>query len=233
MPKLIYVIEDDENIRDLITLSLQSYNFEVKSFKKAEDALNKIELDKPSVACFDVMLPGMDGFSAIKQIRNNPAVESIPILIITARDNEVDKIKGFECGCDDYITKPFSVLELCARIKALIRRSNYTKEQSQTLKRGDIEVNLETREVSNNNHLVELTYKEYELLVLLMTRCNQVLDRETLLNTIWGYGGSGDTRTIDVHIRHLREKLGKSGKSIITIRGVGYRFVENNEEDNI
>lgn len=225
MSKLIYVIEDEENIRDLIKLTLVSYGYEVLAFSNAEDALANIERNIPAVACFDVMLPGMDGFSAVHIIRNNPKTKNLPVLFITAKDSEVDIIRGFESGADDYITKPFSVLELCARIKALIRRSSLANDDQSKLVIGDIELDQVTRDVYCKGELIELTYKEYELLLLLMKNYNQVLDRETLLNKVWGYGGSGDTRTIDVHIRHLREKLKGQSDYILTIRGVGYRFV--------
>ncbi len=187
----------------------------------------------PAVACFDIMLPGMSGFQAVAKIRERPKTASLPVLFLTAKDSEVDKVRGFESGADDYITKPFSVLELYARVKALIRRSNITNTSRKIVSMAGIEINQETRDVYCNGELIELTYKEYELLLLLMQNHNQVLDRETLLNKIWGYGGSGDTRTIDVHIRHLREKLKSQGECIKTIRGVGYRFVVPNEKTSV
>lgn len=235
MEKLIYIIEDDNNIRDLIKIALNSYDFIVKDFDNAEDALRSIQDDLPTVAVFDVMLPGMDGITALKKVRTMPKVKDLPVLVLTARDSEVDKIQGLEGGADDYMTKPFSVLELCARVRALIRRSKMKTDQSKIIEMSHIMINQETRDVYCNKQLIELTYKEYELLLLLMQNHNQVLEREELLNKIWGYGGSADTRTIDVHIRHLREKLGDQGECIKTIRGVGYRFMDmsNNEKDDI
>lgn len=235
MEKLIYIIEDDDNIRDLIKIALNSYNFIVKDFNNAEDALAHIEDDMPQVAVFDVMLPGMDGINAVKLIRSTLKVRDLPVLILTAKDSEVDKVMGLEGGADDYMTKPFSVLELCARVRALIRRSKMKSDDSKIISMGKISINQETRDVYRDGELIELTYKEYELLLLLMINHNQVLEREELLNKIWGYGGSEDTRTIDVHIRHLREKLGSLGDYIKTVRGVGYRFIgpSANEKDNI
>lgn len=235
MEKMIYIIEDDNNIRDLIKIALNSYDFIVKDFDNAEDALKTIQDDMPTVAVFDVMLPGMDGISAVKKIRTMTKIKDMPVLILTARDSEVDKILGLEVGADDYMTKPFSVLELCARIRALIRRSKMKGDTSKIISMSNITINQETRDVHRNGQSVELTYKEYELLLLLMRSHNQVLEREELLNKIWGYGGSADTRTIDVHIRHLREKLGDQGECIKTIRGVGYRFMDlnKNEKDTI
>ncbi|MBS5114224.1 MAG: response regulator transcription factor [Erysipelotrichaceae bacterium] len=234
MEKLIYIIEDDDNIRDLIKIALNSYNFIVKDFNNAEEALKHVEEDMPQVAVFDLMLPGMDGISAVKAIRSKAKVSDLPVLILTARDSEVDKITGLEVGADDYMTKPFSVLELCARVKALIRRSKMKSDDSKIVSMGKISINQETRDVYRDGELIELTYKEYELLLLLMINHNQVLEREELLNKIWGYGGSEDTRTIDVHIRHLREKLGHLGDYIKTVRGVGYRFIgPTDEKDNI
>ncbi len=235
MEKLIYIIEDDNNIRDLIKIALSSYDFIVKDFDNAEDALKSIQTDLPTVAVFDVMLPGMDGITALKKIRATNKIKDLPVLILTAKDSEVDKIQGLEVGADDYMTKPFSVLELCARVRALIRRSKMKTDQLKVIEMNNIMINQETRDVYCDKQLIELTYKEYELLLMLMVNHNQVLEREELLNKIWGYGGSADTRTIDVHIRHLREKLGKQGECIKTIRGVGYRFIDNttNEKNNI
>lgn len=231
MEKLIYIIEDDNNIRDLIRIALNSYDFIVKAFDNAEDALKNIQEDMPTVAVFDVMLPGMDGITAVKKIRTMSKVSELPVLILTAKDSEVDKVLGLEGGADDYMTKPFSVLELCARVRALIRRSKMKNAEAKEISMNNITINQETRDVYRDGELIELTYKEYELLLLLMLNHNQVLEREELLNKIWGYGGSADTRTIDVHIRHLREKLGKQGDCIKTIRGVGYRFMESKDTE--
>lgn len=232
MEKLIYIIEDDNNIRDLIKIALNSYDYIVKDFDNAEDAMKHIQDDEPILAIFDVMLPGMDGVSAVKKIRTMTKVQEIPILMLTAKDGEVDKVLGLEGGADDYMTKPFSVLELCARVRALIRRSKGKTTNSKTITMGEVIINQETRDVYCKGQLIELTYKEYELLLLLMLNHNQVLEREDLLNKIWGYEGSADTRTIDVHIRHLREKLGDYGEYIRTVRGVGYRFKLSDTKDN-
>ena len=202
----------------------------MESLGVEKDRLTK-EVEAESVAVFDVMLPGMDGISAVKKIRTMPKVSDLPVMILTAKDSEVDKVQGLEGGADDYMTKPFSVLELCARVRALIRRSKMQANASKQIIMSGIVINQETRDVYCNGELLELTYKEYELLLLLMINHNQVLEREELLNKIWGYGGSADTRTIDVHIRHLREKLKDQGECIKTIRGVGYRFIDLDQDE--
>ncbi len=226
----IYVIEDDDNIRDLIRIALEGFGYEVRAWETAEEALKNLEADKPSLAVFDLMLPGMDGLTAIRKIRENQSFQDMPILILTARDREFDKVAGLDGGADDYMTKPFGVMELAARIRSLLRRSGKKKENDDVLEMYCVTLNKKTREVLCEGKLVELTLKEFELLQYLMENGKRVVTRDELLNHIWGYDYDGETRTLDMHIRTLRQKLGSAGGACIrTIRGVGYRFVKTEE----
>ena len=226
----IYVIEDDDNIRDLIKIALEGFGYEVSAFEMAEEALMHIESDKPALAVFDLMLPGMDGLTAIRRIRKNESLKDIPVLILTAKDTEFDKVAGLDGGADDYMTKPFGVMELAARIRSLLRRSSRGEANTNELNQYCLSLNKKTREVYCDGVKVELTLKEFELLQYLMENHNKVVTRDELLNHIWGYDYDGETRTLDMHIRTLRQKLGENGGSCIkTIRGVGYRFIKTEE----
>ncbi|MBE7719028.1 MAG: response regulator transcription factor [Lacrimispora celerecrescens] len=228
--ELIYVIEDDDNIRDLIKIALEGFGYEVSAFEMAEDALKNIEADKPALAVFDLMLPGMDGLTAIRRIRKNESLKDIPVLILTAKDREFDKVAGLDGGADDYMTKPFGVMELAARIRSLLRRSTRDQASANELNQYCLSLNKKTREVHCDGVKVELTLKEFDLLQYLMENHNKVVTRDELLNHIWGYDYDGETRTLDMHIRTLRQKLGENGGSCIkTIRGVGYRFIKAEE----
>lgn len=222
----IYIVEDDDNIRDLIKIALEGFGYEVSAFEKAEDALKGIESDKPALAVFDLMLPGMDGLSAIRKIRNMDPLKYMPIMVLTAKDREFDKVAGLDGGADDYMTKPFGVMELAARIRSLLRRSVREQVQGDELEQSFLSLNKKTREVFCEGTKVELTLKEFELLQYLMENHSKVVTRDELLNHIWGYDYDGETRTLDMHIRTLRQKLGENGGACIkTVRGVGYRFV--------
>lgn len=231
--ELIYVIEDDENIRELIRAALASYGYQVEAFEAAEPALQNIVNDRPSLAIFDLMLPGMDGLEAIEEIRKNPQVCNMPIIVLTAKDKEFDKVIGLDRGADDYMTKPFSVLELAARVRSQLRRESAKEQQtSGSLKEGNLLICPETREVFINGNLIHLTLKEYELLKYLVENKTRVVTREQILNQIWGYEYEGESRTLDMHIRSLRQKLGDDGAEMIkTVRGVGYRFYSQEKED--
>lgn len=223
--ELIYVVEDDENIRNLIEVALQGFGYQVKAFETAEEALKLIEADAPALGIFDLMLPGMDGMAAIRRIRKLPEISDMPLIILTAKDKEVDKVIGLDGGADDYMTKPFSVLELGARIRLQLRKSRKEKKENPILTSGFMKIDRSTREVWFRDRAVTLTYKEYELLLYLMENQSRVVTRDELLNHIWGYEYDGETRTLDMHIRTLRQKLGEDGGDYIkTIRGVGYRF---------
>ncbi len=223
--KKIYVVEDDDNIRDLLKIALEGFGYQVKAFETAEESLSSIDEDSPDMAIFDWMLPGMDGISAIKIIRQKDKLKDIPIIVLTAKDKELDKVIGLDGGADDYITKPFSILELGARIRSAFRRVKDKDEENTYIYAGNLKINIKTREVYKDNCLIELTYKEYELLLYLLENKNRVVSREELLNRVWGYTYTGETRTLDMHIRTLRQKLGDEANEYIkTVRAVGYRF---------
>lgn len=221
----IYIIEDDDNIRNLLKIALDGFGYDTESFETAEEGLARMKEEPPSLAIFDWMLPGMDGITAIKQIRSTDGLKNIPIMVLTAREKELDKVVGLDCGADDYMVKPFGVLELSARIRSLLRRTRREPEED-VLCFEKIRVNRQTREVFSTGRQVELTLKEFELLVYLMENQTRVVTRDELLNQIWGYEYDGETRTLDMHIRTLRQKLGEEGGACIrTVRGVGYRMV--------
>ena len=210
----IYVIEDDENIRNLLKIALEGFGYEAEAFETAEEGLARIQELPPDLAIFDWMLPGMDGITAIKKIRQTENVRNLPIIVLTAKEKELDKVVGLDCGADDYMVKPFGILELSARIRSLLRRSGRQEEETVRLSFYGIEVDKKTREVSCDGRRVELTLKEYELLVYLMEHQSRVVTRDELLNQIWGYSYDGETRTLDMHIRTLRQKLGGKRRGI-------------------
>ncbi len=222
----VFVIEDDENIRNLVKVALEGYGYKVYPFENAEDALAVIEQEVPDLAVFDWMLPGMDGIAAIGQIRKMDAIKDMPLVILTAKDKEYDKVIGLDGGADDYITKPFGVLEFSARIRALLRRASEVQTKARKVVTfGKISVDTAIREVRVEGNPVTLTFKEYELLLYLMEQQERVVEREELLNELWGYHAEIETRTLDIHIRTLRQKLGEVGAAYIkTVRSVGYRF---------
>ncbi len=220
----LYVVEDDESIRELLKIALEGFGYRIQAYESAESALIDMNDDKPDLAIFDLMLPGMDGLSAIRLLRQNAKLKNVPVICLTAKDKELDKVMGLDVGADDYITKPFSVLELAARIRSLLRRTN-KEEVGAIINFKTLIINPHTREVKNDGEIIELTYKEYELLLYLIEHNNRVVSRDELLNQIWGYEYDGETRTLDIHIRTLRQKLGRVGTDCIkTVRSVGYRF---------
>ena len=228
MEQRIFVIEDDENIRNLVKIALEGYGYEVMAFEAAETALECIQEEKPALAVFDLMMPGIDGLTAIGKIREMDDIRNMPLIVLTAKDKEYDKVVGLDGGADDYITKPFGVLELTARIRSLLRRANTVQEEPKkgVLKLRKMSVDMATREVYMDGKPVILTFKEYELLMYLMENRARVVEREELLDELWDYNAEIETRTLDIHIRTLRQKLGEEGSTYIkTIRSVGYRFV--------
>ncbi|MCD8239763.1 MAG: response regulator transcription factor [Clostridiales bacterium] len=226
---LIYVVEDDESIRDLLKIALEGSGYEVSAFESAEGALGRLERDKPSLMLLDIMLPGLDGTEALKLIRNNAnkAISRLPVIMLTAKDGERDKVLGLDSGADDYMTKPFSIPELLARVRTLIRRTEERKRAENELKLGMLTVKGDSRQVFVGDTEVALTFKEYEMLVYLLKNENRVVTRDELLREIWGYDYTGETRTIDIHIRTTRQKLGEAGGYIKTIRGMGYKISED------
>lgn len=228
MNERIFVIEDDENIQEIVKLSLQSNGYQVTLFDNAIDAIQAIYEDKPDLAIFDVMLPQMDGITAVKKIRETDS--QLPILILSAKDSEIDKIHGLDSGSDDYMTKPFGVLELCARVRTLLRR---VQPKLKIIKTPSLEIDKSIHTVQHFDQLIDLTHKEYQLLLYLIENKERVVERDELLNTIWGYDFIGESRALDVHIRSLRKKLNDDGEKYIkTVRSVGYRFIEKEDTDD-
>lgn len=224
----IFVVEDDENIRELVKVALEGYGYQVEAFETAEAALGCMEKEKPELAVFDLMLPGMDGLTAIRKIREDGSVADIPIIVLTAKDKEYDKVVGLDGGADDYMTKPFSVMELAARVRSLLRRAQKetARAAEEKLTLGSIQIDTAAREVYVEGEKTALTYKEYELLTYLIENRMRVVPREELLDKLWDYNADIETRTLDIHIRTLRQKLGEVGSAYIkTVRSVGYRFV--------
>lgn len=222
----ILIVDDEEHILELIKFNLENSGYEVVTCNNGTNALNIIREELPKLILLDLMLPGMDGYDICKEIRKNNTIANIPVIMITAKSEELDKILGLELGADDYITKPFSVRELLARVKAVLRRVS-THFVDTSCKFGNITIDFDKHEVLKHDKRIDLTLKEFELLEILIKNRGRVMTRDFLLDKIWGYEYIGETRTVDVHIRHLRQKIeddDKNPKYIDTIRGIGYRF---------
>ena len=219
MEKKVLVIEDDVNIAELLRLYLEKEGFSVSIAHDGGAGVTAFEAEKPDLVLLDIMLPVMDGWGVLKEIRS---ASKIPVIMLTAKSGEYDKVLGLDSGADDYVTKPFSIIELISRIKAVLRRSE--KAESDILSAGGIDLDKKRHTVYAGGEEVVLTFKEFELLRLMMQNKNIVLERDRLLTEIWGYDFDGETRTIDVHIRTLRSKLGDAGACIRTVRGVGYNL---------
>lgn len=217
---LIYVVEDDDNIREIETIALKNSNYLVKAFARATDFYRALNDILPDLVLMDVMLPDENGCDIVRQLRSQSATKRLPVIMVTAKTSEMDMVKGLDDGADDYIKKPFSVLELLSRVKALLRRS--TEETAQQLRVGNIQLDNARRIVLAQGKSVELTYKEYELLRYLMINAEMVLSRESIMRFVWGTDFEGETRTVDMHIKTLRQKLGPCGRQIGTVRNVGY-----------
>lgn len=220
--QLIYCVEDDDDIRELLTYAISSNNFEVQSFSDAASFEKALSENVPDLILLDIMLPDKDGTELLKELRTNSVFENIPVIMLTAKGSETDKVKGFKLGADDYVTKPFSVMELIMRIKAVLKRSG--QHDGAVSEYNGIRLDFGSRTVTVDGLAVTLTFKEFELLSVLMANKGNAVGRETLLNKIWGYHFEGESRTLDVHIGSLRHKLGEKGKLIETIRNVGYRL---------
>lgn len=217
---LIYIVEDDESIREIESIALKNSNYIVSAFENAKEFYKKLDELVPNLILLDVMLPDESGNDIVRKLRKRPATQDIPIIMVTAKTTEMDMIKGFDGGADDYIKKPFSIMELITRVKALLRRT--AKEEPKLLKLDDLVIDHERHVVTVNNEPVDLTYKEYELLRLLMGSQGIVMTREVIMRSVWDTDFEGETRTVDMHIKTLRHKLGDYGSRIKTVRNVGY-----------
>lgn len=220
---LIYLVEDDSNIRELVVYTLNSTGFEAVGFEKPSDFYAALNERLPDLILLDIMLPEEDGLSILSKLRGSDDTKETPVIMLTAKGTEIDKVKGFELGADDYIAKPFGVMELVARIKARLRSNGKTQTLSE-YKVGSLYVCPEKHIIKVNNASVVLTLKEFEMLVMLLENRQVVLTRDQILNKVWGYSFDGESRTVDVHIRTLRQKLGEAGDVIETVRGIGYKI---------
>ncbi|MCX7745632.1 MAG: response regulator transcription factor [Clostridia bacterium] len=226
--ELVYTVEDEIHIQQLIKYNLESNGYRVITFDSGESLLRECKNAVPDLFILDIMLPGIDGFEVCRQLRQNVQTKNVPIIMLTAKNDEFDKVLGLELGADDYITKPFSVRELLARVKAIFRRVNTAlPSESEIIKHGNITIDCTRREVYKDSNLLEMPLKEFELLKLLILNKGKVLSRDLLLEKIWGFDYYGETRTVDVHIRYLRQKIEDDDSNpayIETVRGIGYRF---------
>ncbi|HTI15272.1 MAG TPA: response regulator transcription factor [Dictyobacter sp.] len=233
-PLKVLVVDDEDNIIELIRLGLRYEGFQVEVASNGEEGIALAQRINPDLMILDIMMPGIDGLEVLRRLRSNPTTRNIPVLMLTAKDDVSDRILGLQTGADDYLTKPFDFYELLERIKAILRRqsrsgstqgANGDEDAGQVLQFGDLRMNTTTREVTRSGRLIELTATEYNLLHLFMSHPRQVLDRQTILNRVWGYDFLGETNIIEVYVRYLREKIEDSPSSprlIVTVRGVGY-----------
>lgn len=219
---MLYIVEDDANIRQMESYALKNSGFKVAEFANAAEFWRACETQLPELLLLDIMLPGEDGFALLQKLRSQPRTYDIPVIIVTAKSTEVDAVRGLENGADDYITKPFGIIELVARVKVVLRRVQ--KPKSSRLLAGDIVLDDEKRQVLAGGRECSLTFKEYELLKLLLLNSGIVLSRERIMDKVWGTDFEGESRTVDMHIKTLRQKLGESGASIKTVRNVGYKI---------
>ena len=219
----IYIVEDDKNIREIEMFALKNSGYAVEEFENAKSFFSRTAEKVPDLVLLDIMLPDMDGLDIVKKFRSRPDTVRVPIILVTAKTTELDKVKGLDIGADDYLTKPFGVMELISRVKALLRRSRALQDDKQ-LVLGDITLDSERREVHVAGELCELTFKEFELLKLLMVNAGIVLHRDTIMSDVWGTDYEGESRTLDMHIKTLRQKLGEAGNMIKTVRNVGYKM---------
>ena len=223
---MIYLLEDDRNIREFTVYAVQSAGYTVRGFALPSEFRAAIAEEMPDVVLLDIMLPEEDGLSVLRWLRSTPRTENLPIMMLTAKSTEFDKVLGLDSGADDYLTKPFGVMELLSRIRALLRRTERTVEEPE-LSSDEIILSRQGHTVTVGGEAVGLTCKEFDLLALLMQNRGIVLSRDRILQAVWGYDYAGESRTVDVHIRTLRAKLGNAGNAIETVRGLGYRFQGN------
>lgn len=220
---LIYIVEDDKNISEIESYALKNSGYLVDTFENAKTFWSRVQDRKPDLVLLDVMLPDSDGIEVLKKMRRNPDTRRVPVIMVTAKSSEIDKVKGLDNGADDYITKPFGIMELISRVKAILRRINQDEEEKQLVFQ-NITLDCEKRQVTLDGENCELTYKEFELLKLFLQNAGIVMTRETIMEKVWGIDFEGESRTLDMHIKTLRQKLGDAGKHIKTVRNVGYRI---------
>lgn len=222
---MIYCVEDERNIRELLVYTLGSSGYEAKGVANGKELKKALKEEIPDLILLDIMLPGEDGYAVLEYLKGRPDTQDIPVIMVTAKEAEYDKVRGLEGGADDFITKPFGMMEFLARVKAVLRRTKKQEQPKEYHYKG-LTVDMKSRKVWKNGRSVDLTLKEFELLRYLLENHGTVLSREKILEKIWGYEIYGETRTVDVHIRTLRQKLGEAGAMIETVRGVGYRIGE-------
>lgn len=220
---MIWCVEDDKDIREIEIYTLKSTGFEARGFEDGKSVLEALKEEKPELMLLDIMLPDVDGVNILKEIKSNVQTEDIPVIMATAKGMEYDKVQSLDLGADDYLVKPFGMMEMVSRIKAVLRRYESSKPQ-QVYKLDDLVLNEDTHMVTIGDERISLTLKEYEILKLFLSRPGMIFTREQLFMSVWGEKLLGDSRTIDVHIRTLRQKLGSYGDKIETVRGVGYRL---------
>ena len=220
---MIYCVEDDTAIRELMVYTLKASGFEARGFADAKDFWDAVDSEVPNLVLLDIMLPGEDGITVLEKLRNRADTRAVPVIMASAKSTEYDKVSGLDRGADDYLAKPFGMMEMVSRVRAVLRRSA-APQDDKTLRSGNIELNIGEHRVIANGIDVQLTLKEFELLRLFMENPGHVFSRESILSRIWGEDFIGESRTVDVHIGTLRAKLGEAGDSIETVRGVGYRM---------
>jgi len=221
----IFIVEDDENIREIVIYALSSAGFEAVGFETGEELFEELDKELPSLVILDIMLPQDDGLSILRRLRSISGTIKLPVIMLTAKNSEYDRVKGLDMGADDYISKPFGVMELVSRINAVLRRSGM--EQGGRIDISNLSLDHSRREVISCGEPVKLTFKEYELLHCLMINEGLVLSRNKIMEVVWGYDFEGETRTVDMHIKTLRQKLGAAGELIKTVRNVGYKLTDN------
>lgn len=224
---MIYLVEDDDSIRELVLYTLHTTGFEAEGFRNAADFWQALEKELPQLVLLDIMLPDEDGLHILKRLRAGAETADLPVMMLTAKSSEYDRVVGLDSGADDYMPKPFGMMELVSRVRALLRRAAKPAAEDKLFTAGSLAVDVKRRAVTVDGEPVILTYKEFELLCYLLENRGVVLSRDQILTKIWDYNYSGETRTIDVHIRTLRQKLGDAGALIETVRGVGYRLAQD------
>lgn len=221
----VYIVEDDRNISEIEFFALKNAGLEPVCFEEHSSFEKALEQRVPDLVLLDIMLPGSDGLAILKKLRSQDRTKNVSVIMVTAKSTELDKVRGLDFGADDYITKPFGLMELVSRVKAVLRRGgNSIESQSEKLSFNSISINVQSRSVTSDGVPLELTYKEFELLHLLVKNAGSVIPREVLLEKIWNASSDVESRTVDMHIRTLRKKLGKAGDFIVTVRNVGYKM---------